>query len=62
MSSAARGAQHGVARAVHVPHRGDATVASSISRDGSLSEPNLQVREVATARLDTWSPPPACPA
>jgi FkbM family methyltransferase len=51
---AALGAQDGVARPFHVPERGDATGASLyIEKTAHYAEPNLQVREIATARLDT---------
>jgi FkbM family methyltransferase len=51
---AALGAQDGVARPFHVPQRGDATGASLyIEKTAHYAEPNLQVREIATARLDT---------
>src|SRR4030088_2195376 len=62
---AALGAQDGVARPFHVPQRGDATGASLyIEKTANYAEPNLQVRQLATARLDTLvardrlSPPP----
>ncbi len=51
---AALGAQDGAARPFHVPQRGDATGASLyIEKTAHYAEPNLQVREIATARLDT---------
>jgi FkbM family methyltransferase len=51
---AALGAQDGDARPFHVPQRGDATGASLyIEKTAHYAEPNLQVREIATARLDT---------
>src|ERR1700676_3401348 len=51
---AALGAQDDAARPFHVPHRGDATGASLyIENTAHYAEPNLQIRQIATARLDT---------
>jgi FkbM family methyltransferase len=51
---AALGADDGAARAFHVPHAGDVTGASLyVENTAHYAASNLQVREVATARLDT---------
>ena len=51
---AALGAEDGGARAFHVPRAGDATGASLyVENTSHYAATNLQVREVATARLDT---------
>jgi FkbM family methyltransferase len=51
---AALGGDDGGARAFHVPRAGDVTGASLyVENTSHYAEPNLQVREVATARLDT---------
>jgi FkbM family methyltransferase len=51
---AALGATDGDARAFHVPRAGDVTGASLyIENTAHYAEPNLQVREVETVRLDT---------
>jgi FkbM family methyltransferase len=61
---AALGAGDGVARAFHVPRAGDVTGASLyVENTTHYAASNLQVREVATARLDTLAareklPPP----
>ena len=50
----ALGAEDGGVRAFHVPRAGDVTGASLyVENTTHYAEPNLQVREVATARLDT---------
>jgi FkbM family methyltransferase len=51
---AALGGEDGGARAFHVPRAGDVTGASLYMENTShYAAPNLQVREVASARLDT---------
>src|SRR6185437_10844752 len=51
---AALGGEDGGARAFHVPRAGDVTGASLyVENTSHYTEANLQVREVATARLDT---------
>ncbi|HEY2135386.1 MAG TPA: FkbM family methyltransferase [Xanthobacteraceae bacterium] len=51
---AALGAQDGGARAFHVPRQGDATGASLyVENTPHYAGANLQVREIATVRLDT---------
>jgi FkbM family methyltransferase len=51
---AALGAEDGGARAFHVPRQGDVTGASLyVENTTHYAEQNLQVREVATMRLDT---------
>src|SRR5258708_1554468 len=50
----ALGAQDGGARPFHVPRQGDVTGASLyVEKTAHYAAANLQVREVATARLDT---------
>lgn len=51
---AALGAEDGGTRAFHVPRKGDVTGASLyVENTAHYAQPNLEVREVATARLDT---------
>jgi FkbM family methyltransferase len=51
---AALGGEDGGARVFHVPRAGDVTGASLyVENTSHYAAPNLQVREVATARLDT---------
>ncbi|HYW60275.1 MAG TPA: FkbM family methyltransferase [Xanthobacteraceae bacterium] len=51
---AALGAEDAGARAFHVPRTGDVTGASLyVENTAHYAQPNLQVRELATARLDT---------
>jgi len=51
---AALGGDDGGARAFHVPRAGDVTGASLyVENTSHYAEPNLEVREVATMRLDT---------